>query len=155
VPLVPLNATTRLFTELPGPVTLPEPLGDAHVPSPRQKVELEALVPLFKRVTGRLPVVPPLIGSPPQFVSVPLFGVPSAGVTSVRFVTTVTVPPSEISVDPKVNLKSDVKAYLLINGGTSPVGSAKGIRDVAKSVVTCARPLIFVSANLSLRNQIT
>jgi hypothetical protein len=27
-----------------------------HVPSPRQKVEAEALVPLFKFVTGKLPV---------------------------------------------------------------------------------------------------
>jgi hypothetical protein len=35
----------------------PPPLGVAHVPSPRQKVELEALVPLFRFVTGRFPVM--------------------------------------------------------------------------------------------------
>jgi len=37
----------------------PLPDGVAHVPSPRQKVELEAPVPLFKLVTGRFPVTPP------------------------------------------------------------------------------------------------
>jgi len=36
--------------ELPGPVA-------AHVPSPRQNVELDADVPLFKLFTGRLPVI--------------------------------------------------------------------------------------------------
>ena len=38
-------------------VTVPVPGGAAHVPSPRQKVEAEALVPLFRFVTGRLPVM--------------------------------------------------------------------------------------------------
>jgi hypothetical protein len=37
-------------------VTVPPPAGVAHVPSPRQKVLDEALVPLFRFVTGRLPV---------------------------------------------------------------------------------------------------
>jgi len=36
-------------------VTVPEPGGAAHVPSPRQKVDALALVPLFKFVTGRFP----------------------------------------------------------------------------------------------------
>jgi hypothetical protein len=37
-------------------VTVPAPAGVAHVPSPRQNVEDEADVPLFKFVTGRFPV---------------------------------------------------------------------------------------------------
>lgn len=37
-------------------VTFPLPAGVAHVPSPRQKVVLEADVPLFRLVTGKLPV---------------------------------------------------------------------------------------------------
>jgi hypothetical protein len=36
----------------------PDPLGVAHVPSPRQYVALEALVPLFRFATGKLPVTP-------------------------------------------------------------------------------------------------
>ena len=35
---------------------LEPPLGVAHVPSPRQKVEDDALVPLLRFVTGRFPV---------------------------------------------------------------------------------------------------
>jgi hypothetical protein len=51
---------------IPPELTVPEtvsgkaelpPLGVAHVPSPRQKVEEDALVPLFRFVTGRLPVI--------------------------------------------------------------------------------------------------
>ena len=37
-------------------VTVPPPAGVAQVPSPRQNVELDALVPLFKFVIGKLPV---------------------------------------------------------------------------------------------------
>ncbi len=37
-------------------VTVPAPAGVAHVPSPRQKVDPEALVPLFRCATPRLPV---------------------------------------------------------------------------------------------------
>lgn len=45
----------------PAAVTCPAAAaGAAHVPSPRQNVELLALVPLFKFVTGKLPVTPPL-----------------------------------------------------------------------------------------------
>lgn len=38
---------------------VPAPAGAAHVPSPRQNVVLEAAVPPFKFVAGRLPVTPP------------------------------------------------------------------------------------------------
>lgn len=37
-------------------VETPVPAGATHVPSPRQKVEAEADVPLFRLLTGRLPV---------------------------------------------------------------------------------------------------
>jgi hypothetical protein len=64
-------------------LTVPDPVGDAHVPSPRQKVEEEAEVPLFKFVTGRFPVTPVLNGKPVALVSTPEAGVPNAGVVSV------------------------------------------------------------------------
>jgi hypothetical protein len=38
-------------------VTVPAPVGTAHVPSPRQNVPAEALVPEFKLATGKLPVM--------------------------------------------------------------------------------------------------
>lgn len=40
------------------------PAGVAHVPSPRQNVVLDALVPLLRFVTGRLPVTPVERGRP-------------------------------------------------------------------------------------------
>ncbi len=55
-PDVPLKTATLPDVAEPGPVTSPEPDGAAHVPSPLQNVELEALVPLFRLATGRLPV---------------------------------------------------------------------------------------------------
>ena len=70
---------SRLGTEAATLVTVPLPaVGVTQVPSPRQKVEAEALVPLFKLVTGKLPVTPVLSGSPVAFVRVPLLGVPKA-----------------------------------------------------------------------------
>ena len=59
-------------------VTVPEPAGVAHVPSPRQNVEAEALVPEFRFVTGRLPVTPVVRGKPVVLVRVPEEGVPRA-----------------------------------------------------------------------------
>lgn len=58
--------------------TVSPALGVAHVPSPRQNVELLALVPLFKFATGRLPVTPVVSDKPVAFVSVKLAGVPPA-----------------------------------------------------------------------------
>jgi hypothetical protein len=52
-------------------VTVPDPGGAAHVPSPRQNVDELALVPLFKLVTGKFPVTSvesataPNVGAPP------------------------------------------------------------------------------------------
>ena len=73
------DTDSRLGTVAATLVTVPVPaVGVAQAPSPLQKVEAEALVPLFKLVTGKLPVTPVLSGSPVAFVSVPLLGVPKA-----------------------------------------------------------------------------
>ena len=54
-------------------LVIPVAGGEAHVPSPLQNVELDALVPLFRFVTGRLPVTSavketlPKDGAPPAF----------------------------------------------------------------------------------------
>lgn len=64
-------------------VTVPDPpLGIAQLPSPRQNVEDDAAVPLFRFPTGRFPVTPVVNGSPVQLVSVPEVGVPRLGVTN-------------------------------------------------------------------------
>jgi hypothetical protein len=64
-------------------VTVPPPAGVAHVPSPRQKVELLALVPLLRFVTGKFPVTPVVNGSPVALVKTAAVGVPRAGVVNV------------------------------------------------------------------------
>ena len=79
-------------------VTVPEPpLGAAHEPSPRQKVDADADVPLFRLVTGKLPVtcvarstfanVPPRVKLP-LVVTVPVSVMPL----------TVPVPPTLVTV---------------------------------------------------------
>lgn len=73
----PIGVVVAMF------VIVPEPVGTAHVPSPRQNVVLPAEVPLFRLPTGRFPVTPVLSGNPVAFVRTPLAGVPSAGVVSV------------------------------------------------------------------------
>jgi hypothetical protein len=93
--------------------TLPPPPGDAHVPSPRQNVELDALVPLLRLATGRLPVTPVLRGRPVAFVSTPDAGVPSAGVVNVgavrvRPAMVVVVLLAATEVEPMVMGKPDV-----------------------------------------------
>ena len=81
---VPLVVIGEPATEMMPPVndwatlvTVPVPAAD-QVPSPRQKVDADADVPLFKLVTGRLPVTPVVKGSPVALVNVPLEGVPNA-----------------------------------------------------------------------------
>ena len=69
--------------------------GLAHVPSPLQNVELDALVPLFRLVTGRLPVTSavkdtaPKLGAPPAFPCKTVVVVPS----DPRVLTAVVLPP--------------------------------------------------------------
>ena len=94
--------------DTPTDETVPElAAGVAHVPSPRQKVVLDADVPLLRLVTGRLPVTPVVNGRPVALVSTPLAGVPSAGViivglVNVRPATVAAVPPRDTAVDPIV-----------------------------------------------------
>jgi hypothetical protein len=66
----PVNDWATLVTE-------PVPAA-AQLPSPRQKVDAVAPVPLFRLVTGKLPVTPVVRGSPVALVKVPLDGVPNA-----------------------------------------------------------------------------
>jgi hypothetical protein len=99
------------------PLTVPVPLtevtvpalaaGVAHVPSPRQNVVDDALVPEFRLVTGKLPVTPVVSGRPVALVNTALAGVPRAGVVSVGLVsvrpaTVAAVAPSATLVDPIV-----------------------------------------------------
>src|SRR5882757_9014785 len=69
------------------PVVRPEmplpPDGVAHVPSPRQKVDDEADVPLLRFATGRLPAMPVERGKPGALVRTRAAGVPRAGVIRV------------------------------------------------------------------------
>ena len=81
--------------------------GVAHVPSPLQKVVDDALVPEFRLVTGKLPVIPVESGRPVALVNVTLAGVPSVGVVivglvSVNPVMVAAVAPSATLVDPIV-----------------------------------------------------
>jgi hypothetical protein len=78
----------------------PPPDGVDHVPSPRQKVDDDALVPLFKFPTGKLPVTPVDKGKPVAFVRITEFGVPSVGVTKVGEVASTIVPPLPVTVHP-------------------------------------------------------
>ena len=78
----------------------PEPAGVAQVASPRQKVLAEAEVPLFRLVTGRLPVTPVVSGRPVALVRVALVGVPRTGVTNVGLVDSTTLPVPVFVVTP-------------------------------------------------------
>jgi hypothetical protein len=61
---------------------------------------LDALVPLFKLATGRLPVTPVDKGKPVAFVSVTLVGVPKTGVVNVGLVDKTTLPVPVLVVTP-------------------------------------------------------
>jgi hypothetical protein len=69
-------------------VTVPLPGGAAQVPSPRQNVALDALVPLLRLITGRLPVISLVSETAPND------GAPAAFPCN-----TVDVVPSEPSAD--------------------------------------------------------
>jgi len=103
VPLVVtgLPVTVKMLGALnPTLVTVPEPAGDAQVPSPRQNVLADALVPLLRLDTGKLPVTPVDNGKPVAFVSVTLVGVPKTGVVSVGLVDKTTLPVPVLVVTP-------------------------------------------------------
>jgi hypothetical protein len=92
LPVVPSNAARLLLVEDAGPTTSPPPAGAAQAPSPRQNVLADADVPLFKLVTGKLPVTPVVKGNPVAFVKVALAGVPRTGATRVNAVPLVVAP---------------------------------------------------------------
>src|SRR5262245_60096806 len=52
------HASSHVIVKLPVTALTPVPAGVPQVPSPRQNVVALALVPLFRFVTGRLPVAP-------------------------------------------------------------------------------------------------
>lgn len=85
----------------------PLPLAAAQVPSPRQNVELLALVPLFKLVTGKFPVTPVVKGSPVQFANAPDVGVPKIGVTNVGEVAKTKAPDPVSSVTAEAKFAED------------------------------------------------
>ncbi|CAM6031534.1 unnamed protein product [Sphagnum compactum] len=86
----------------PGGVAVAE--GDAHVPSPRQKVEADADAPEARFATGRLPVTPVESGSPVAFVRVIDVGVPRTGVVSVGDVANTTLPVPVVAIPAKLPL---------------------------------------------------
>src|ERR1700740_1427190 len=107
-PAKPLAETTE--TEVTVPVL-------AHVPSPRQNVELDAPVPLLRLVTGRLPVtcvarltpesVPPSVRLP-EAVTVPVRVMPL----------TEPVPPTDVTVPtarfPDPNSEDELTVLILV-----------------------------------------
>jgi len=116
---VPLVIIGDPLTEIKPPVkdcatlvTVPAPAGVDHVPSPRQKVNADALVPEFKFVTGKLPVtcvarltllkVPPSVKLP-ELVTVPVKVMP---LTDPVLPTLVTVPlPLPLKVVQSVDVR--------------------------------------------------
>jgi hypothetical protein len=94
-PVVPV-AKVWVVPVNPFKLVIPVAGGDAHVPSPRQKVLLLALVPLFRFATGRFPVTSavsdtePKLGAPAAFPWSTVVVVPS----DPRVETAVVLPPS-------------------------------------------------------------
>lgn len=70
---------------------LKPPPAAAHVPSPRQNVLADALVPLFKLATGKLPVAW-FTGIFVRLLALPEVGVPKIGLTKVGEVAKTTLP---------------------------------------------------------------
>jgi hypothetical protein len=90
-----LVTTVATWLPFPGPaVTIPVswvmPVstsgGVAQTPSPRQNVEADAEVPLFRLPTGRFPVIPVVKGKPVTLVITPEAGVPKSGVVKTGLV---------------------------------------------------------------------
>lgn len=107
----PLSYSSRVVVPLVivvVPIVIPLlPAGVAHVPSPRQNVEDDALVPEFRLLTDRLPVTPVDNGSPVHEVNVPEVGVPRIGVTSVGDVAKTAEPVPVSSVNAAIKFAED------------------------------------------------
>lgn len=141
--------TNWLSVSVPPAVTFPLPAGVAHVPSPLQKVELEAEVPLFKFVTGRFPVTSadrltaPNVGRPAAFPCNTVVVVPSDANTcdpwlpeptmmafAVRLaalVTQVVQPtvPVVVTVPPVSGLWNTIEVTVPLPGGAAHVPSPR------------------------------
>jgi hypothetical protein len=102
----------------------PPPVGAAQDPSPRQNVDADALVPLFKFVTGRFPVTPVVKGRPVALVRVPDVGVPKMGVTSVGLVDNTLLPEP-------VDVVTPVPPLATGSVPVTPVVSGKPVKLVA------------------------
>jgi len=98
LPAKPLAETTETL------VTVPAPAGAAQEPSPLQKVDALADVPLFKFVTGKFPVMPVVKGNPVKFVATPAEGVPRSGVTNVGELANTKAPDPVSSVTAEAKL---------------------------------------------------
>lgn len=78
-----------------GAIGVPVKVGDAL--NTVEPVPVEVVTPVPPLATGRVPVTPVVKGKPVHEVSVPLEGVPSAGVTNVGLVLNTTLPdPVEV-----------------------------------------------------------
>jgi hypothetical protein len=83
-------------------------------------VDAVAAVPLFKFVTGRLPVTPVESGRPVAFVKVPEVGVPSIGVTKVGEVEKTKEPVPVSSVTAVIKFAEDGVASAVATPVPSP-----------------------------------
>ena len=66
----PWPRTKALEVFVPPPSVARVTDGTAQIASPRQNVEVDAPVPLFRFATGRFPVTPVVSGKPVTFVAV-------------------------------------------------------------------------------------
>ena len=131
-----------LSVALAGPTTspVPEPVTAAHVPSPLQYVDDDALVPEFRLATGRLPVAW-ATGMLVQFVSAPLTGVPNAGAIRACPLGNTTVP---VKVgDTKSALRSSESAVTR-RDTVAPEPNASPV------VPSCARTTVKVKLDLAV-----
>ena len=137
--VVPLAHFVMLpATGLPLTETLPPPEGVAHVPSPRQKVDDDAEVPLARLVTGRLPVTPVDKGKPVALVRVTLVGVPRTGVTRVGEVASTLLPVPVLAMDDRTPPADVCTAPAVVSGVVMVpvnVGDALGAAPVTCETV--------------------
>jgi len=145
VPVVVIGDPLKHNGETTEAATLDTPPGGVtQVPSPRQNVVLDAPVPLFKFVTGRLPVTPPLPDEPsnaagtsaPTIARKPSAPVVPLGVAKKLFAVcaavnvTASVPVEVIGEPVTVNTLGAVRATLLtvpppVPGGVAHVPSPR------------------------------
>ena len=106
--------------------------------------KLGVAVPEPPRATGKIPVVPPSMGSPVALVNVPLAGVPRLGVTRVGLVakTAAPLPVSSVRAAAKLADVNDPKEAALPTDVTMPVRLALVV--TVPAVKPAAVPVMFV-----------